>query len=80
MSVIHVFEAFKNVYHDYEFRQKINLGPYYPETYTSFPHGEMFQHTIEYPDATFLIYFNQVLEGDELEKMKSDFLSYCPIQ
>ena len=76
MAVDEAFLAIQNCYFNYEF-EKLNLDDF-PEELNVSLRGMMFRHDIQYTNATNYIYFNDVLNGDELEKMKADFVRYSP--
>lgn len=78
MQIIEAFVAKKNVYFDYEFNH-IELDGSFPETIYQSLMGELFKHVIEYPDVHYCIYCAEQLQGDELEKLKQDWMCYCPL-
>lgn len=72
------FLAIQNCYFHYEF-EELNLVDDFPEELSVSLRGVMFSHEIQYPTATYYIYYSDVLTGEELEKMKADFAKYCPL-
>lgn len=72
------FEAKKNVYFNYEF-DELNLDGDFPETIHKSLVGILYKHVVEYPNATYCIYYNEELVGDELKKLKGDWARYCPL-
>lgn len=77
MAVTEAFLAIQNCYFNYEF-EELNLEDF-PEELSVSLRGMVFRHEVQYPDATYYVYFNDVLSGTELEKMKADFVRYCPM-
>lgn len=78
MAVIEAFEAKKNAYFDYDFNE-INVGDNFPDTIYKSLVGELYKHVIEYPDATYCIYYSEQLSGEELKKFIADWQRYCPL-
>ncbi|WP_349926979.1 hypothetical protein ABJ384_09465 [Acinetobacter sp. A1-4-2] len=78
MAVIEAFEAKQNCYFNYDF-EALYLEDDFPEELSVSLRGMLYRHEIQYPDATYYIYFSDVLSGDELEKMKVDWMHYCPL-
>ena len=79
MAVVEAFEAKQNIYFNYDFEALNSLNSDYPEELYVSLRGMMYRHEIQYPDATYFIYFIEVLTGDELAKMKDDWMRYCPL-
>lgn len=78
MAVTKAFLAIQNCYFNYEF-EELNLEDF-PEELSVSLRGMMFRHEVKYPEATYFVYFSNILTGDELEKMKADFAEYCPAE
>lgn len=78
MVVIEAFAAKINVYFDYEFNP-ILVGNTFPDEIYQSQVGVMFKHVIEYPNATYCIYYKEKLSDDEFTKLKSDWQQYCPL-
>lgn len=78
MAVVEAFVAKQNIYFDYEF-EELNLVDDCPEELSISLRGLMYRHEIQYPDATYFIYYSEVLTGNELQKMKEDWMRYCPL-
>ena len=78
MAVTEAFLAIQNCYFNYEF-EELNLDDF-PEELSVSLRGMMFRHEIQYPDAIYYVYFNDVLTGCELQRMKDDFAKYCPVE
>ncbi|ANF81493.1 hypothetical protein A3K93_04345 [Acinetobacter sp. NCu2D-2] len=76
MAVAEAFLAIQNCYFNYEF-EELNLDGF-PEELSVSLRGMMFRHEIHYANATYYVYFSDVLSGGELDKMKADFARYCP--
>lgn len=72
------FLATQNCYFNYEF-EELNLDDF-PEEFSVSLRGMMFRHEMIYPQATYYVYFNEILSGAELEKMKDDFSKYYTIE
>lgn len=79
MAVVEAFIAKQNIYFDYDF-EELNFSDDFPEELSVSLRGMMFRHEVKYRDATYYVYFDDVLTGDELEKMKADFAEYCPAE
>ncbi|ATO20921.1 hypothetical protein BS636_15180 [Acinetobacter sp. LoGeW2-3] len=77
MAVVEAFIAQQNCYFNYEF-EELNLADDFPEELSVSLRGMMFRHEIQYPEATYYVYFSDVLTGEEFDKMKADFMRYCP--
>ncbi|KGT48949.1 MULTISPECIES: hypothetical protein [Acinetobacter] len=78
MAVVEAFIAQQNCYFNYEF-EELNLRDDFPEELSVSLRGIMFRHKIQYPEATYYVYFSEVLTGEEFDKMKADFMRYCPL-
>lgn len=78
MALIEAFIALQNCYFDYEFEELNQLSDDFPEEISVSLRGIHYRHEIQYPDATYFIYYCEVLIGDEFEKMKADWMRYCP--
>ena len=78
MAVDEAFLAIQNCYFNYEF-EELNLDDF-PEELNVSLRGMMFRHEIVYPQATYYVYFNDILTGCELQRMKDDFAKYCPVE
>ena len=76
MDVAEAYLATQNCYFNYEF-EALNLDDF-PEELSVSLRGMMFRHEIQYPDATYFIYYSEILTGSELQKMKDDWMRYCP--
>ncbi|NHB57763.1 hypothetical protein G9F32_06920 [Acinetobacter sp. 194] len=79
MAVIEAFEAKQNCYFNYDF-EELNLVDEFPKELAVSLRGLLYRHEIEYPHANYYIYYSDVLTGAELEKMKADWLRYCPVE
>lgn len=79
MAIIEAFIASQNCYFNYDFEELNQLNGHFPEELSMSLRGMLYRHEIQYPNATYFIYFNDVLTGDELEKMKADWMRYCPL-
>lgn len=73
------FEAKRNVYFNYEFNP-IEIDEDFPESIQKSLVGLLYKHEIKSSDTIYCIYFVEELEGEELNKLKSDWLRYCPIE
>lgn len=71
------FEAKKNAYFDYDFHP-LDVGEHFPDSIYKSLVGEMYKHIIEYPDATYCIYYEEQLSGAQWQKLKADWQRYCP--
>ena len=78
MPLTEAFIAQQNCYFNYEF-EELNLRDDFPEELSVSLRGIMFRHKIQYPEATYYVYFSEVLTGEEFDKMKADFMRYCPL-
>lgn len=76
MSVTEAFLAIQNCYFNYEF-EELYLDDFSEELSVSL-RGMMFRHEVKYPEATYFVYFSDILTGCELQRMKDDFAKYCP--
>lgn len=79
MAVIEAFIAKQNIYFDYDFEEMNQLVDDFPEEFFVSLRGMLYRHEIQYPEATYFIYYSGVLMGDEVEKMKADWMRYCPL-
>ena len=79
MAVIEAFIATQNCYFNYDFEELDQLDGDFPEELLVSLRGMMFRHEILYPDASYYIYYSDILTGDELEKMQADWMRYCPL-
>lgn len=79
MAVIEAFIAKQNIYFDYDFEEMNQLVDDFPEEFFVSLRGMLYRHEIQYPEATYFIYYSGVLMGDEFEKMKADWMRYCPL-
>ena len=77
MAVREAFLAIQNCYFNYEF-EELYLDDF-TEEFSMSLRGMMFRHDIQYPDVMRYVYFSDILTGAELDKMKADFLRYCPV-
>jgi len=77
MAVVEAFVAEQNIYFDYEF-EELDLEDGFPEELSVSLRGMMYRHEIQYPEASYYVYFSEVLTGEEFAKMKADFVRYCP--
>ncbi|NHC02403.1 hypothetical protein G9F31_01215 [Acinetobacter sp. 187] len=80
MAVVEAFEAKQNIYFDYDFEKMNQIGGNFPEELSVSLRGLLYRHEIQYPDATYYIYYSDLLIGEELEKMKDDWAKYCPME
>lgn len=78
MAVINAFLAKQNCYFDYEF-EALYLDNDFPEELSMSLRGMMYRHEIHYPDTIYYIYYSDVLTGEEFEKLKADWMRYCPL-
>ena len=78
MLVTEAFVATQNCYFNYDFEELDQDD--FPEELSVSLRGMMFRHTIEYPQATYYVYYSDILTGCELQRMKDDFAKYCPIE
>lgn len=76
MAVTEAFLAIQNCYFNYEF-EELYLDDF-PEELSVSLRGMMFRHEVKYPEATYFVYFSDILTGCELQRMKDDFAKYCP--
>lgn len=77
--VMEAFEAKKNVYFNYEFDELTLDEDDFPDVIYKSLVGLLYKHVIEYPDTTYCIYYHEELAGDELQKIKNDWMRYCPL-
>ena len=77
--VVEAFEAKQNCYFNYDFEEMNQLSVGFPEELSVSLRGMLYRHEIQYPDATYYIYFSDILSGEEFEKMKADWMRYCPL-
>lgn len=77
MSVQDAFIATQNCYFHYEF--EAFYADDFAEEISISLRGMMYRHEIQYPTVSYYLYYSDLLSGDELEKMKADFLRYCPM-
>ena len=77
MAIAEAFLAKQNCYFNYEF-EELYLEDDFPEELSVSLRGMIFRHEIQYPDATYFIYYSEMLTGNELQKMKDDWMRYCP--
>ena len=63
----------------YDFEELDQLDGDFPEELLVSLRGMLYRHKIQYPDATYFIYYSDILTGDELEKMQADWMRYCPL-
>ncbi|MDQ9020061.1 hypothetical protein RFI02_02955 [Acinetobacter sichuanensis] len=79
MAIIEAFIASQNCYFNYDFEALDQLDGDFPEELLVSLRGMLYRHKIQYPDATYFIYYSDILTGDELEKMQADWMRYCPL-
>ncbi len=79
MAVVEAFIATQNCYFNYEF-EELNLTDDFPEELSVSLRGMMFRHEIQYPNATYYVYYSDILTGCELQRMKDDWAKYCPAE
>ena len=74
------FEAKRNVYFDYDFNP-IEVDQNFPEMIQKSLVGLLYKHEINFAEADMIycIYFTEELTGAEFEKLKLDWLRYCPL-
>ena len=72
MAVAEAYLATQNCYFNYEF-EELNIADNFPEELPVSLRGIMYRHEIQYPDATYFIYYSEILTGNELQKMKDDW-------
>ena len=77
MAIAEAFLATQNCYFNYEFEELYLEDDFSEELFVSL-RGMMFRHEIQYPDATYFIYYSEMLTDNELQKMKDDWMRYCP--
>lgn len=77
MTVSAAFLAQQNAYFHYEF-EELQLTDEFPEELFVSLRGIMFRHDIQYIHVTHFVYYPDVLTGDELVKLSTDFKRYCP--
>ena len=78
MVIMEAFEAKQNSYFNYDFEELNQLNGDFPEELSVSLRGMLYRHEIKYPDVTYYIYYSDVLTGEEFEKMKADWMRYCP--
>lgn len=78
MAVAEAYLATQNCYFNYEF-EELNIADNFPEELSVSLRGIMYRYQIQYPDATYFIYYSEILTGNELQKMKDDWQRYCPL-
>lgn len=78
MAFIEAFIAKQNIYFDYDF-EALYLENDFPEEVSVSLRGLMYRHEIQYLDAIYYIYYDDILKGSEFEKMKADWMRYCPL-
>lgn len=79
MAIIEAFIASQNCYFNYDFEELDQLDGDFPEELLVSLRGMLYRHKIQYPDASYFIYYSDILTGDELEKMQADWMRYCPL-
>ncbi|MDM1248401.1 hypothetical protein HX005_13465 [Acinetobacter sp. R933-2] len=79
MAIIEAFIASQNCYFNYDFEALDQLDEDFPEELLVSLRGMLYRHKIQYPDATYFIYYSDILTGDEFEKMRADWMRYCPL-
>ena len=79
MAVVEAFVAQQNCYFNYEFEELNQLDGDFPEELSVSLRGMLYRHEIEYPEATYYVYFSDLLTGCELQRMKDDWAKYCPL-
>lgn len=72
------FEAKRNVYFNYEFNP-LEVDNSFPDMIQKSLVGLLYKHEIESGGTVYCLYFTEELEGAELDKLKADWLRYCPI-
>ena len=77
MAIAEAYLATQNCYFNYEF-EELNLDDF-PEEFSISLRGMMYRHEIQYPDASYFIYYSEMLTGNEKKKMKDDWMQYCPL-
>lgn len=80
MAVFEAFIAKQNIYFDYDFEEMNSSANDFPEELFVSLRGMLYRHEIQYPEVTYYIYYTDILTGEELEKMKSDWARYCPVE
>jgi hypothetical protein len=78
MAIVEAFEAKQNCYFNYDF-EELYLADDFPEELPVSLRGMLYRHEIQYPDATYYIYYSDILTGNELVKMQADWSRYCPL-
>ncbi|RKG31423.1 hypothetical protein [Acinetobacter tianfuensis] len=79
MAAVEAFIATQNCYFNYEF-EELYLENDFPEELSVSLRGMMYRHELSYQKVTYYIYYSDVLAGEEFEKMKADFMRYCPME
>ena len=77
MAVAEAYLATQNCYFNYDF-EELNLDDF-PEELSVSLRGMMFRHEIQYPETNDYIYYSEILTENELQKMKDDWMRYCPL-
>jgi hypothetical protein len=77
MAVAEAYLATQNCYFNYDF-EELNLDDF-PEELSVSLRGMMFRHEIQYPETNYYIYYSEILTENELQKMKDDWMRYCPL-
>lgn len=77
MAVAEAYLATQNCYFNYDF-EELNLDDF-PEELSVSLRGMMFRHEIQYPETNYYIYYSEILMENELQKMKDDWMRYCPL-
>ncbi|WHP06339.1 MULTISPECIES: hypothetical protein [Acinetobacter] len=77
MKRAELFQASKDKYDNFEFKKLIQ-GMSAPEKiYCS--SETLYRHTIDnYADTTFHIYYTKRLNGPDLQRLKNDWMQFCP--
>ena len=79
MVLRQAFEAKRNVYFNYDFNP-IEVDEDFPEMIQKSLVGILYKHEIPAAQVTYCLYFVEELYGEELDKLKADWLRYCPIE
>lgn len=79
MPAIEAFVAKQNIYFDYDFEELNLVDDDFPDEISVSLRGVLYRHKIQYPDVLYYIYYSDVLTDTELEKMKQDWMRYCPL-
>ena len=67
MAIAEAFLATQNCYFNYEF-EELYLEDDFPEELSVSLRGMMFRHEIQYSEASYFIYYSEILTGSELQK------------